>query len=50
LGEVVRWADEMERETRHRLRRKQETGGVSIQGWEISMPTLEEVLLEKKLF
>jgi ABC-type multidrug transport system ATPase subunit len=50
LGEVVRWADEMERETRHRRRRKQETGGVSIQGWEISMPTLEEVLLEKKLF
>jgi len=23
---------------------------VRIQGWEISMPTLEEVLLEKKLF
>jgi ABC-type multidrug transport system ATPase subunit len=51
LGKVVRWADEMEHETRRRR-----TGGedkvedVRVQGWEISMPTLEEVLLEKKLF
>jgi ABC-type multidrug transport system ATPase subunit len=66
LGKVVRWADEMEHETR---RRGTSRGGykstergdsikgefgvaedVRIQGWEISMPTLEEVLLEKKLF
>jgi|SRR5579871_5810905 len=54
LGNVVRWADELEHETR---RRKASTGtgkekveGIKIQGWEISMPTLEEVLLEKKLF
>lgn len=51
LGNVVRWADEMEHETRKRGKkseRKQED--VRIQGWEISMPSLEEVLLEKKLF
>ena len=52
LGRVVRWADEMEHETRRR--RGKEEGGteeeVRVQGWEISMPTLEEVLLEKKLF
>jgi len=61
LGKVVRWADEMEHETRRRgdgLKSKEgeserEVGKVEdvwIQGWEISMPTLEEVLLEKKLF
>jgi ABC-type multidrug transport system ATPase subunit len=51
LGNVVRWADEMEQETRRR--RKNGEGkmeDISVQGWEISMPTLEEVLLEKKLF
>src|SRR5271154_1885202 len=61
LGKVVRWADEMEHQTR--LRGKARTKGdvedkndeeegvvVRVQGWEISMPTLEEVLLEKKLF
>jgi ABC-type multidrug transport system ATPase subunit len=61
LGRVVRWADEMEHETRRRgggIKTKEgedegEVGKVDdvrIQGWEISMPTLEEVLLEKKLF
>ena len=60
LGKVVRWADEMEYETRRRggSRSNNEEGkieggkveDVRIQGWEISMPTLEEVLLEKKLF
>lgn len=63
LGRVVRWADEMEHETRRRGERVgkgverdlsgelvEEGGDVRIQGWEISMPTLEEVLLEKKLF
>jgi ABC-type multidrug transport system ATPase subunit len=60
LGKVVRWADEMEHESRRGsgLKRKEgeserEVGKVEdvrIQGWEISMPTLEEVLLEKKLF
>jgi ABC-type multidrug transport system ATPase subunit len=56
LGKVVRWADDMEHATRRRqtpvekgtTRDKREE--VRIQGWEISMPTLEEVLLEKKLF
>lgn len=71
LGKVVRWADEMEQETRKRKTRgdgkeqgvfhaqtvnenegkdTQVTEDIRIQGWEISMPTLEEVLLEKKLF
>lgn len=61
LGRVVRWADEMEHETRRRgggvTSKEGEDEGevgkvddVRIQGWEISMPTLEEVLLEKKLF
>lgn len=62
LGKVVRWADEMEHVTR-RWRTGSgknidgetkvefsEAEDVRIQGWEISMPTLEEVLLEKKLF
>ena len=51
LGKVVRWADEMEHNTRKR-------GGleaghdvhIRVQGWEISMPTLEEVLLGKDFF
>ena len=53
LGKVVRWADEMEHETRRRVTKKEvvvKEEDVKIQGWEISMPTLEEVLLEKKLF
>lgn len=61
LGKVVRWADEMEHETRRRGGGSKSKEGeyegeigkvedVRIQGWEISMPTLEEVLLEKKLF
>jgi ABC-type multidrug transport system ATPase subunit len=61
LGKVVRWADEMEHETRRRGGGVKSMEGedegevgkvddVRIQGWEISMPTLEEVLLEKKLF
>ena len=64
LGKVVRWADEMEQKTRKRKAHSggtemeaakedvvNEKGEqVRIQGWEISMPTLEEVLLEKKLF
>jgi len=64
LGRVVRWADEMEHQTRRRRGRMggsqdiEEEDSVQngsmrstvIQGWGISMPTLEEVLLEKKLF
>lgn len=51
LGKVVRWADSMEHETRRRVKVKAEKQeDIKIQGWEISMPTLEEVLLEKKLF
>jgi ABC-type multidrug transport system ATPase subunit len=54
LGKVVRWADEMEHETRRRRGSNKpessEVQNVQIKGWEISMPTLEEVLLEKKLF
>lgn len=59
LGKVVRWADEMEHETRRRcchtdIEEAKTEGGkvdnVRVQGWEISMPSLEEVLLEKKLF
>jgi ABC-type multidrug transport system ATPase subunit len=53
LNSVVSWADEMEHNTRLR-RSKEETGWeeghVSIQGWEINMPSLEDVLLEEKLF
>jgi hypothetical protein len=48
LASVVRWADEMEKTTRKRG--KKEVEDIQIHGWEISMPTLEEVLLEKKLF
>lgn len=57
LGQVVRWADEMEHQTRRRrtgapkdIEDESSVQDVVIQGWEISMPTLEEVLLEKKLF
>jgi ABC-type multidrug transport system ATPase subunit len=51
LGNVVRWADEMEQETRRKGKSGEgNTEDVKVQGWEISMPTLEEVLLEKKLF
>lgn len=62
LGKVVRWADEMEHKTRKRGKQnhnnesskmegnKMEGEDIRLQGWEISMPTLEEVLLEKKLF
>ena len=53
LNFVVSWADEMEHNTRVR-RSKEETdweeGHVSIHGWEINMPSLEDVLLEEKLF
>jgi ABC-type multidrug transport system ATPase subunit len=47
LGKVVKWADEMERKC---TANTEENGAVKITGWEVSMPTLEEVLLEKKLF
>jgi hypothetical protein len=51
LGKVVQWADEREHETRRRGRNGEgKVEDVRVQGWEISMPTLEEVLLEKKLF
>ena len=51
LGNVVRWADKLEYETRLRVKGKEmKEENVKIEGWEISMPTLEEVLLEKKLF
>ena len=49
LGDVVRWADEKECETRTNNRGEQ-VDGIRIQGWEITMPTLEDVLLEKKMF
>jgi ABC-type multidrug transport system ATPase subunit len=45
LGQVVRWANEMEKNGK-----KEEEHGIQIGAWEISMPTLEDVLLEKKLF
>lgn len=44
LGQVVQWANEMEKNG------KKEEQGIQIRSWEISMPTLEDVLLEKKLF
>ena len=47
LGKVVKWVDEMEKKT------AADTGDhnrVKILGWEISVPTLEELLLEKRLF
>jgi ABC-type multidrug transport system ATPase subunit len=52
LGPVVRWADEMEQRTHLRERRKEDTidDGTAVEAWEINMPTLEDVLLEKKLF
>ena len=52
LGNVVRWADEKENETELRRRKAEvsSTQEVHIQAWEISMPSLEDVLLEKKLF
>ena len=51
LGKVVRWADEIEYETRRRLQENERKAeDIKIHRWEISMPTLEEVLLEKKLF
>ena len=51
LGKVVRWADEVEYETRQGIEGKEgKDDDIKIYGWEISMPTLEEVLLEKKLF
>ena len=59
LGKVERWADKMEHETRRRGGHQNSDEGkiegekvddVRVQGWEISMPTLEEVLLDKKLF
>jgi ABC-type multidrug transport system ATPase subunit len=46
LGKVVRWADEVEHETRKMGENNEgKPKEVRIQGWEISMPTLEEVLL-----
>jgi hypothetical protein len=53
LSHVVSWADEMEQKTEMRRLTGEigwEEGFVSIQGWEINMPSLEDVLLEKNLF
>lgn len=53
LSHVVSWADEMEQRTEIRKAKGEigwEEGFVSIQGWEINMPSLEDVLLEEKLF
>jgi hypothetical protein len=46
LSDVVLWADKKEHETG--LIRGSESA--NIQAWGISMPSLEDVLLEKKLF
>ena len=52
LGRVVSWADQMEDETqlRHRRHGEGSSNQIEIQAWDISMPTLEDVLLEKQLF
>lgn len=51
LGGVVRWAEEMERGSQSQDQSEITIDNeAQIQGWEISMPTLEDVLLEKKLF
>lgn len=52
LGNVVRWADGKENESELRRRKAEFSSSqeVHIQAWEISMPSLEDVLLEKKLF
>lgn len=51
LGKVVKWADGLEHETQRRTKSDEgKAVELNVYGWEISMPTLEEVLLEKKLF
>src|SRR5437773_2735661 len=53
LVSAVRWADEKERETQLREGRQEGRSDdefVRIEAWEISMPTLEDVLLERNLF
>ena len=51
LANVVRWAD-VTKEQNLRQRRNEATDSdqLAIKAWEISMPTLEDVLLEKRLF
>jgi ABC-type multidrug transport system ATPase subunit len=52
LIDVARWVYEKEQETQMRQRKEEVSAEetINIQGWEISMPTLEDVLLEKNLF
>ena len=50
IGKVVKWADETEKRREDHQAGSEIHGDVSIQGWEISMPSLEDVLLERKLF
>ena len=50
IGKAVKWADETENKREGHQAGSEIHGEVSIQGWEISMPSLEDVLLEKKLF
>src|SRR5579859_5763768 len=51
LGIVVKWADETENRNKRADQADGGTSGeVSIHGWGISMPSLEDAILEKKLF
>lgn len=45
LGQVIKWANEMEKNGQ-----REEEHAIQIRAWEIGMPTLEDVLLERKLF
>jgi len=54
LGRAVRWADEKERASEDMDAEIRAGGGMAddmrIQAWELTTPTLEDVLLERKLF
>jgi hypothetical protein len=54
LGRAVRWADEKERASEDRDIENSVEGKIAddmrIQAWELTTPTLEDVLLERKLF
>jgi hypothetical protein len=54
LGRAVRWADEKERASEDMDTENRAEGEIAddmcIQAWELTTPTLEDVLLERKLF
>ena len=53
LGNVVLWAEEKEHGTQLRERNDEGTSideNIRLEAWEISMPSLEDVLLERQLF